>query len=121
VLVSGGGAQSKLWLEILATVLGVELVRDAPTEGAAYGAALLAGIGAGTWNVHTLPSLRRDTGNAKVRGDRRKDGVGASGGRPPAERIAPQDALVETYARLYETYRALYPALRPTFAALSAE
>ncbi|HEX6800564.1 MAG TPA: xylulokinase [Ktedonobacterales bacterium] len=153
VLVSGGGARSALWLEILAAVLGVELVREAPTEGAAYGAALLAGIGAGAWDASTLPSLRRDEGGgtenaegAEARrgrgeGDGEREGreasakdakgeageepqraqgrlVGASGGRPAAERFAPQEALADTYERLYPTYRALYLALRPTFDAL---
>lgn len=128
VLVSGGGARSRLWLEILASVLGVELVREAPTEGAAYGAALLAGIAAGAWDASTLPSVRRVegevTGNAEdadVRGGRGEDEEGASGGRPAAERFSPQDRLVGTYARQYETYRALYPALRPTFEALGTE
>ena len=42
--VSGGGARSELWLEILASVLGLPLERTAVEEGAAYGAALLAGV-----------------------------------------------------------------------------
>ncbi|MFN8512892.1 MAG: FGGY-family carbohydrate kinase [Chloroflexia bacterium] len=47
--VAGGGARSALWRQILADVLGVELATVTTTEGAAYGAALLAGVGAGTW------------------------------------------------------------------------
>jgi xylulokinase len=47
VRVSGGGAKSQLWKQILADVLGVELVTVNTTEGAAFGAALLAGVGAG--------------------------------------------------------------------------
>lgn len=49
VCVSGGGAKSSLWLQILADVLGTELVTVKVSEGAAYGATLLAGVGAGTW------------------------------------------------------------------------
>jgi xylulokinase len=44
--VSGGGARSDLWLEILASVLELPLERVAVDEGAAYGAALLAGADA---------------------------------------------------------------------------
>jgi xylulokinase len=44
--VSGGGARSDLWLEIIASVLEVSLERVAVDEGAAYGAALLAGADA---------------------------------------------------------------------------
>jgi xylulokinase len=98
VLVSGGGARSELWLRILATVLGVELIRDAPTEGAAYGAALLAGLGSGAWRE--LPSVRA---------------AGAA-----AQRIQPDPALAPLYEQMYAHYRAAYPALRESFAALSA-
>jgi xylulokinase len=45
--VSGGAARSELWLRIVASVLGVPLERTAVTEGAAFGAALLAGVAAG--------------------------------------------------------------------------
>jgi xylulokinase len=36
-----------LWRQILADVLGVELAMVNTTEGAAYGAAILAGVGVG--------------------------------------------------------------------------
>ena len=49
VRVSGGGAKSPLWRQILADVLNAELVTINTTEGAAYGAALLAGVGAGVY------------------------------------------------------------------------
>ena len=47
--VSGGGARSRLWLEIVASVLGLPLERTAADEGAAYGAALLGGVAAGVF------------------------------------------------------------------------
>ena len=50
VRISGGGARSDLWRQIMADVLGAELVTVNTTEGAAYGAALLAGVGAGIWS-----------------------------------------------------------------------
>ena len=43
----GGGARSSLWRQIQADILGLEHVRVNVTECAAFGAALLAGIGAG--------------------------------------------------------------------------
>ncbi|MFN3333859.1 MAG: FGGY-family carbohydrate kinase, partial [Caldilinea sp.] len=49
VRVSGGGAKSPLWRQILADVFNAELVTVNTTEGAAYGAALLAGVGGGVW------------------------------------------------------------------------
>ena len=59
VRIAGGGAKGALWRKIVASVLGVPMVTVNSTEGAAYGAALLGGVGAGAW-----PSgrgcLRRD-------------------------------------------------------------
>ena len=97
VRVSGGGARSALWQRILASVLETELAAVDASEGAAYGAALLAGVGAGAW---------RDVAAAA-------DGVRTVG------RISPEAGWIEAYQRLYPTYRALYPALRPAFVALA--
>jgi xylulokinase len=49
VRVGGGGARSPLWREIQASVLGRAVESLAAEEGAAYGAAILAGVGAGVW------------------------------------------------------------------------
>ncbi|MEM8994733.1 MAG: FGGY-family carbohydrate kinase, partial [Acidobacteriota bacterium] len=49
VRVSGGGSRSDLWMQILADVLGVRLVRTDAAEASAVGAALLAGVGVGGW------------------------------------------------------------------------
>jgi xylulokinase len=46
--VSGGGARSELWLQIVASVLEIPLERLAVEEGAAYGAALLGGVAGGS-------------------------------------------------------------------------
>ena len=54
--VSGGGARSRLWLEIVASVLGIPLERTAVEEGSAYGAALLAGVRAGSSRTCTRRS-----------------------------------------------------------------
>jgi xylulokinase len=93
VRASGGGTASPLWRQILADVLGAELATVNTTEGAAFGAALLATVGAGWYEsiegataafVHVTPA--------------------ASPG-PDAAR----------YADVHAAYRDLYPALAPTF------
>jgi xylulokinase len=97
VRVSGGGARSPLWRQILADVLQVELVTVNTTEGAAYGAALLAGAGDGNWN--TVEEGCREAIQV-------------------VERTQPQPGTAAAYQDLYPQYRALYPALKPTFEAL---
>jgi xylulokinase len=89
--VSGGGARSELWLRIVASALELPLERLAVDEGAAFGAALLGGVGAGTW-----PDVRAAVA-ATVRA---------------TERIEPVPEWVAVYRELRERYRALYPALR---------
>lgn len=49
VRVTGGGAKSDVWMQMLADVLGVPCVRLANDEGPAMGAALLAGVRGGVW------------------------------------------------------------------------
>jgi hypothetical protein len=98
VRVTGGGARSALWRQILADVLNVELITVNTTEGAAYGAALLAGAGAGHW------SSVAESCAATIR---------------PVERTAPLAAHVSAYEQAYAHYRTLYPALKPLFHALA--
>ena len=89
---SGGGARSDFWLRIVASVLGIPLERTAVEEGAAYGAALLGGVAAGIFaDVHEAVAAC-----VTVR-----------------DRIEPEPAWTDTYAREYQRFRALYPALRP--------
>jgi len=49
VRLGGGGARSALWRQIQADVYGHPVETVAADEGAAFGAALLAGVGAGLW------------------------------------------------------------------------
>ena len=93
VRVSGGGTASPLWRQILADVLDVEVATVATTEGAAYGAALLAGVGAGWFESVD------DAAQAFVR-------------TTPSERPGTDRA---TYAAAYPIFRDLYPALAPLF------
>jgi xylulokinase len=93
VRVSGGGAKSPLWRQILADVLDAELVTVNSTEGAAYGAALLAATGAGVF-----PGVNAACASA----------IRVTGSNEPSN-----DG--EIYHRMYSSYRNLYPALRSTF------
>jgi xylulokinase len=94
VRVSGGGAKSPLWRGILADVFGCELVTVNTTEGAAYGAALLAAVGAGQF-----PSVESACETAvQVTGST----------HPDSERV-------KAYEAIYPLYRSLYPALTSTF------
>ncbi|MBD2451669.1 xylulokinase [Nostoc sp. FACHB-152] len=49
LLATGGGARSRIWLQILADVLQTELIAPKAEEGAAYGAAILAMVGVGAY------------------------------------------------------------------------
>ena len=89
--VSGGGAASRLWLQIVASVLELPLERVAVDEGAAFGAAILGGAAAELW-----PDVGRAVA-ATVK---------------PGERIEPVPDWVEVYRAQRKRYRALYPALR---------
>ncbi len=89
--VSGGGARSGLWLEIVASVLGLPLERPAVLEGSAYGAALLAGVADGTF------ADAREAVSACVR---------------IQDTVEPNPRWAEAYEEGYARFRALYPAVR---------
>jgi xylulokinase len=90
---TGGGSKSSLWRQILADVLGTDVVTTSTSEGAAQGAAVLAAVGAGWFaTVQEACVATVELG----------DEISPS---PDAER----------YAAAYERYRELYPALAPTF------
>jgi len=94
VRASGGGTKGALWRQILASVLEAELVTVNTSEGAAFGAALLAGVGAGAWS--DVPTACKTA--VKITGS-----------------TQPDPAQVKAYQYGYGQYRDLYPVLRPTF------
>jgi xylulokinase len=98
VRASGGGARSELWRQILADVFDAEIALVNITEGAAYGAALLAGVGAGVY-----PSVEA----ACERTIQITDAVA------PGEQAS-------VYDDYYRVYRDLYPALKENFAEVGA-
>jgi len=90
--ISGGGARSALWTRVVASVLGLPLERTAVEEGAAYGAALLGGVAAGTFaDVHEAVEAC-----VRVR-----------------ERVEPVAEWADAYADGYMCFRELYPQLAP--------
>ena len=89
--VSGGGARSELWLRIVASTLGLPLERTEVEEGAAYGAALLAGVGSGVF-VDAHDAVRSCV---RVR-----------------DRVEPDAEWQAAYEKGYARYRELYPTLR---------
>jgi xylulokinase len=49
IRVTGGGARSDFWMQMLADLFGSTCVNLECDEGPAYGAAILAGVGVGIW------------------------------------------------------------------------
>src|SRR5438876_2221404 len=95
IRLGGGGARSPLWRQIQADIYGraVEIVEA--EEGAAYGAAILAGVGAGLWPTVDAACA------ATVR---------------VASRVTPQPAAVATLNASYSAFRQIYPATKGFFA-----
>jgi xylulokinase len=99
IRLGGGGARSALWRQTQADVYGSEVEVLEAEEGAAYGAALLAGVGAKLWGSvddackHVL----------KVKG-----------------RVAPNTQTMATMDRNYAAYRRLYQGLKFVFDAEAA-
>ncbi len=93
VRASGGGARSPLWLSIMADIFNTNIKTVNTTEGAAYGAALLAGVGSGVY---------KDVFEACDMAIRTR------------ELVNPGKAAV-VYEDYYPLYRELYSAIKPLF------
>jgi xylulokinase len=90
IRLGGGGARSRLWRQIQADVYGREVEILEAEEGAAYGAALLAGVGVGIWS--SVDAACREV--VRV-----------------AESVAPQPAAIAQMNASYAAYRRMYPAI----------
>jgi xylulokinase len=93
VRMSGGGARSAIWRQIVADVLEADVAVAGSEEGAAYGAATLASVGAGLFA--TVDDAVARTVSVEV------------SNRPSGR--------VDVYKEIHGRYQGLYPALRPTF------
>lgn len=92
IRLGGGGARSPLWQQIQADIYGqpVELIEA--EEGAAYGAALLAGVGIEHWK--SVDEACETSVRVK-------------------KTVSPNPQVATLMNQRYEEYRKLYPALRP--------
>jgi xylulokinase len=91
IRLGGGGARSPLWRQIQADIYGHAVEVLQAEEGAAYGAALLAGVGAGVWSSVDEACQR----SVRV-----------------SKRIENDPATSTLMNQQYELYRRIYPALR---------
>jgi len=91
IRLGGGGARSALWRQIQADVYAHEVELVEAEEGAAYGAAILAAVGAAHW------SSVDQACDAIVR---------------VAARVGPGAAASATLQKNYAMYRRIYPALQ---------
>jgi len=102
IVVGGGGARSALWRTIQAGVYGRTVETIAADEGAAYGAAILAGVGAGAWKsvdeaVDAI--VRRGTTTS-----------------PDAESVAVMSGRYAHYRRMYAALRSISESTGPAVA-----
>ncbi len=95
IRLGGGGARSQLWRQIQADVYGHEVEIVEAEEGAAYGAAILAGVGAGAWKSvdEACAAVVRVAATVKV-----------------------QPAVAAVMNASYAAYRRVYPATKNIFA-----
>jgi xylulokinase len=91
IRLGGGGARSPLWRQIQADVYAHPVEIVAAEEGAAYGAALLAGVGAGVWKT-VDDACRRAVRIAST-----------------VEPIRESSSVMQQH---YKKYRRIYPALQ---------
>lgn len=90
--VCGGGAKSKIWMKILANVLGIELCMPENEDGPARGAVYLAAVASGVYKDLS------DAPEAKI-----------------AQTVNPDPELVALYAEKYENFKKIYPAMKNLF------
>jgi xylulokinase len=95
IRLGGGGARSALWRQIQADVYGRRVETVAAEEGAAYGAAILAGVGAKAWPSvdEACAAVVRVAGNTDA--------------NPETSRVM---------EKAYAEYRRIYPAMKSILA-----
>lgn len=100
IIISGGGAKSKVWRSIIADVFNAEINTLTCTEGAPYGAAILAAVGIGNYkNINEACEYM-----LKIE-----------------SKIEPDKGRVSIYNDFYSIYRELYPQLKNSFQNISVK
>ena len=98
IRVSGGGAKSALWKQILADTFGQKACTINAEQGPAYGVALLAAVGDGAYkNIE-------EACNATIH---------------VVEKMAPQKASQRKYDSAFPVYQRLYSNLKRSFEEIS--
>ncbi|HEV7218792.1 MAG TPA: xylulokinase [Terriglobales bacterium] len=98
IRLGGGGARSTLWRQIQADVYRHEVEIVEAEEGAAYGAAILAGVGAKVWQ--SVDEACKDVVRVKTR-------------------IAPWTPAVSLLRKQYQAFDRVYPATKSVFSSNS--
>lgn len=88
---TGGGAKSAFWRQLQADIYGTELTIISSDQGPAFGAAIMAGVGAGVYN--SIPEACDAIISVK-------------------ERIAPNTERAKQYDEYYAVYRDLYGGVK---------
>lgn len=99
VRVSGGGAKSVLWRQVLADIFGVRVDMVNATEGPAFGAAIMSAVGYGIFKdvEEACSTLIKVT-----------------------DSVYPIGENVSKYNEIYQIYRGLYKALKDRFGEIAS-
>lgn len=97
---SGGGARSSFWRQMQADIFGQKVVTTNSNEGAAFGVALLATVGAGEYDG--IEEACRATIHC-------------------VDTILPREAAQEKYDRTFPLYQQLYQSLKRDFHRINKE
>lgn len=96
----GGGAKSSLWCQMIADILRLKVEKMQSSEGPAFGAAILAMVGAGAYkNVEEVCTALIKT----------------------TETFTPNDSTAANYDKRYPVYVGLYTALKESFHTISKQ
>ena len=99
IILTGGVAKSRLWLQIIADISGCGISLPEETEGAPFGSAILAGLGTGVFASHD------DAISRMVRISR--------------DVVKPNLANGKLYRELFAVYQSLYPRLADVYGNLA--
>jgi xylulokinase len=98
IRLTGGGAKSKFWKKLQANIYNSEVVTVSSSEGPAFGAAIMAGVGGSVYN-----SIEEATEKIiKIK-----------------EVIEPNKKKADRYKELYSEFTKLYPALAKSYSRIA--
>ncbi len=94
IKITGGGAQNDIWCQIVADIMDAQVIRTVSNEGPAYGAALLAMVGSGTY-----PNIEEACKKViKVE-----------------KTFQPHPEQVDLYVEKYKQFSKIYPTIKTLF------